>query len=198
MKLRTLALALVATSLTFAGSSLAADAAPEKKLSVGGDLQFVLPVGNLSDATGPMIGVLGRVGYRVAPAAEVTGRIGFLYGLSKSRTIDLGGFGSASFDYGLNVIPVWVGGRYFFMAPDSGLYGAAEVGLNFLRPHVSGGGTADGSTRFGFDIGAGYVVSPELPIDFRIQLTHFNLLGTESGEKAALGIGISAGYTASF
>lgn len=191
-------LALLASTimlLTTATTAFAAEE-PEKKLSVGGDLQFVLPVGDLSDATGPMIGVLGRVGYRVAPAAEVTGRVGFLYGTSKSTDI-LG----TTISYGLNVIPVWVGGRYFFMSPTSGLYGSAEVGLNFLKGHASGGGSdssGNSNTRFGFDLGAGYVVSPELPIDFRVQLNHFNLLGTQSGEKALLGIGISAGYTASF
>jgi hypothetical protein len=190
--------AIVASTLTLAGGALAGEAAPEKKLSVGGDLQFVLPVGDFSDATGPLIGPVVRVGYRVAPAAEVTGRIGFLYGISKSETVDTG-LGTVSVSYGVNDIPVWIGGRYFFMQPDAGLYGAAEVGLNVLKGHADGGGTSGNSqTRFGFDVGVGYVISPELPIDFRLQFTHFNLLGTETGEKSLFGLGLSAGYTASF
>lgn len=205
--------ALALTSMFFTGSAFAQETAPapeaapppapatesgattsadadEKKIGLGLDAQFMLPVGDLSDATGPLIGPVIRFGYRVMPPLEVTGRIGYLFGMKKE--LDLG---IAKVDMGLNVIPIWVGARYFFMEPQAGLYGAAEIGANIMSPSVSGGGPApDSLTRFGFNVGAGYVISKELPIDIRAQLTHLNLLGTETGETAALAIGISAGY----
>ncbi len=167
-----------------------------KKIGVGGDLQFVLPIGDLGDAYGPQIGPLLRVGYRVIPALEVTARVGYLYGLAKSQPSPIGEIKAS-----LNTIPIWLGARYFFMQPGAGAYGAAEFGLNMLSGKVEFGGqsqTGDTQSRFGFNVGAGYVISKDLPIDIRAQFMHMNIAGTKEGEKAALGIGISAGYTASF
>lgn len=196
-------LALVAvTSVSFAQESTAAATAPAtttaddgKKMGIGGDLQFVLPLGDFADASGPQIGPLFRFGYRVMPALEVTARAGYLYGLSK----DNGGIKTS-----VSNIPVWVGARYFFMEPGAGLYGAGELGLNNMTFKLEGSilgqsmDASDSNTRFGFNVGAGYVISKELPIDIRAQFMHHNLLGTEDGEKAILGLGLSAGYTASF
>lgn len=193
---------ILKTSLILAGLLLPAtasaqDAAGPKKLGVGvgGDLQFVIPVGDLSDATGPQLGPLLRGGYRVLPELEVTGRIGYLFGFSKSQS-----FMGTEVSSSVNLIPIWGGARYFFMQPDAGLYAGAEIGLNFLVSSGSAGGisSSNTNTRFGYNLGAGYVLSPDLPIDFRAQFMHYNLIGTSSGESAALGIGLSAGYTYTF
>jgi hypothetical protein len=181
-----------------AGAAPPAAAADDKKIGVGLDAQFLLPVGDLADGTGPFIGALLRFGYRVMPELEATARVGYLYGLGK----DVGGGSSV----GISDIPVWVGARYFILEPSAGLYAGAEIGANILKPHISPTPPSnpitdkalESRTRFGFNLGVGYVVSKELPIDIRAQLSHLNLLGTESGEKAALGIGISAGYTLQF
>lgn len=185
----------------FAGLSLlaAAVAMPstakadtDGKVGIGGDLLVLIPVGDLSDASSVLIGPVLRGGYRVLPPLEVTGRIGYLFGLSK----DQGSGVSTS----ISNLPVWAGARYFFLDPDAGPYGGAEIGLNFLRASVSGGpiDQSDTSTRFGFNLQAGYVISKELPIDLKLQFSHLNLLGQENGETAALGIGLSAGYTYQF
>ncbi|AKU99022.1 hypothetical protein AKJ09_05686 [Labilithrix luteola] len=160
-----------------------------KKIGLGGDLLFLIPTGDLADATGPQIGPLFRAGYRVIPALEVTGRIGYLFAFSKSV---------GQVDSSVTTVPIWAGARYFFMEPKAGLYAGAEVGLNIITGHVSGGGvsvSSDSQTRFGANIGAGYVISKELPIDIRAQLTMYNLLGKEDGEKTYLGVGLGAGYT---
>lgn len=164
-----------------------------KNIGLGGDLLFLIPTGDLADATGPQIGPVFRAGYRVMPNLEVTGRIGYLFGFSKSV-----GAGQFEADTSLSVIPIWAGARYFFMEPKAGLYGAAELGLNFLTAHASVGGVSasgDTQTRLGANLGAGYVISKELPIDIRAQLSMYNLLGREDGENVSLGIGLSAGYT---
>lgn len=196
---------LAVTSVSFAQESTTAAPAPAtttpasgddgKKMGIGGDLQFVLPLGDFADVSGPQIGPLFRFGYRVMPALEVTARAGYLYGLSKDN---------AGMKTSVSNIPVWVGARYFFMESGAGLYGAGELGLNNMTFKLEGSvlgqsmDASDSSTRFGFNVGAGYVISKELPIDIRAQFMHHNLLGTEDGEKAMLGLGLSAGYTASF
>lgn len=185
----------VSASATTTEPTTSAGSDDGKKMGIGGDLQFVLPLGDFADASGPQIGPLFRFGYRVMPALEVTARVGYLYGLSKDNS---------GFKTSVSNIPVWVGARYFFMEPGAGLYGAGELGLNNMTFKIDGTllgqsvESSDSNTRFGFNVGAGYVISKELPIDIRAQFMHHNLLGTEEGEKAILGLGISAGYTASF
>lgn len=168
------------------------DADDGKKMGIGGDLAFHLPLGDYADATGPQIGPLVRFGYRVIPALEVTGRVGYLFGLKK----ELG----PGVDASQSLLPIWAGARYFFLDPYSGPYAGAELGLNILMSSVTGGPfeASDTTTRFGFTVGGGYVISKDLPIDIRAQFNYLNLLGTKSGEKAAFGLQFSAGYTYQF
>lgn len=216
-----LAIAGVAlTSMLFTGSAFAQGAPPpspnaapgaptdastdeaDKKIGLGLDLQFMLPLGDLSDATGPLIGPLFRFGYRVIPPLELTGRIGYLFGLGKDQGAGLGGKISSS----VSDIPIWVGARYFFMEPYAGLYGAAEIGANIVKVHYSPDLPSSpltdeltkARTRFGFNLGVGYVISKDLPIDIRAQFTDLNLIGTDTGEKALTAIGLSVGYTFQF
>jgi hypothetical protein len=180
----------------------AEDSGTDKKIGLGGDLALMFPLGDLADGTGPMIGPLLRGGYRVIPPLELTARIGYLVGLSKDQSQTLPG-GTVSASSHLTDIPIWLGARYFFMKdnPMAGVYGAAEIGMNFMTSSGSeqfGGRSIDFSdavNRFGFDLGVGYVISRELPIDFRLQYTMLNLIGRESGETTAHTLGLSVGYT---
>lgn len=206
--------ALALTSTFFTGSAFAQETAPapgagaapaagasteatgsdddDKKIGIGGDLQFMVPIGDFADASGPLIGPVLRAGYRVMPPLELTLRIGYLLNFGK----EVGPVTLKS-----NILPIWVGARYFFMEPQAGLYGAAEIGMNMLFPSIDPeipGVTLDTQTRFGFNLGVGYVISKELPIDFRAQLSHLNLIGTEANENSALALGLSAGYTFQF
>ena len=210
---------VVLTSLMFTGSAFAQGAPPppagapaaepapaaggddEKKIGVGADLQFVLPLGDFGDASGPLIGPVLRVGYRVMPPLELNLKAGFLYGLTKEQ-----GAGAFTADVGVNIIPISIGGRYFFIDPNAGLYGGLDIALNLIQPKASIGGTSvsglDSSTRIGTNLGVGYVISKELPIDIRAQFMMFNLLLKEdvagTSEKTQFGLGISGGYTFQF
>jgi len=184
-----------------------APAAPaeEKKIGIGGDLLFVIPLGDLGDVSSIQVGPVFRGGYRVIPNLELTARLGYLIGLKKERTFSTG-FGNATISAGFNLIPVWGGARYFFMDPSEGLYGAAELGLNVLVRTTSTGTAGDSLTRIGANAGIGYVISKELPIDIRAQFQIYNLLLKESGtvgtttisEPTYFGVGVSAGYTFQF
>ena len=182
-----------------AAASTAAPAAPAassdddgKKIGVGGDLLFTLPLGDYADASGPGIGASIRLGYYVMPQLEAYLRAGYQMGLKKEIV--------PGAKAGLNNIPIYVGGRYFFMQPYAGLYGSVEIGANMLSfsfdpdPPVK----PDGRTRFGATIGAGYVISKELPINIGAQFALLNLIGKESGETDIMGINILAGYEARF
>ncbi len=209
-----LAIAGVAlTSMLFTGSAFAQGAPPpspnaapgaptdastdeaDKKIGIGVEAQFLLPLGDLSDFTGPLIGPLVRFGYRVTPPLELTVRTGYLFGLSK----DQGGVKTS-----LSIIPIWAGARYFFMDPYAGLYGAAELALNLgsAKAEFLGQSQSTGATRIGFNLGAGYVISKDLPIDIRAQFSMINLLLKDDvagqGEKTQLALGLSAGYTFQF
>lgn len=194
------ATATTETSTTTASASPAPAASSGddvKKIGVGVDLQYIQPLGDLADASGPQIGALVRFGYRVVPNFEVTARVGYLYGLSKDQGSSplLGDLKTS-----VSMIPIWIGGRYFFMDPSAGLYAGAEIGINMLSSKVDAGGQSQStsSTREGFDVGVGYVISKDMPIDIRVMYLMYNLLGKESGEKSFGGIGVSVGYTASF
>jgi hypothetical protein len=167
----------------------------DKKIGLGIEGQFMLPLGDFGDLTGPQIGPLVRIGYRVIPSLELTARTGYLFGLGKTQTI-LGTDISRS----VSNIPIWVGARYFFMEPYAGLYGSAELAINLMSASGSSGGVSSstGITREGFNLGAGYVISKELPIDIRAQFSMLNLLGKETNEPTFIALGLSAGYTFQF
>src|SRR5262245_2474261 len=119
-------LAIVLTSMLYAGSAIAqapAAASPggapaaapptaasgeDKRIGVGVDGQFVLPLGDMRDGTGPQIGALVRAGYRVTPPLELTARLGYLAGLSKEQPPNalLGTIKTS-----ISNIPIWLGGR---------------------------------------------------------------------------------------
>lgn len=188
------------------------------KFGLGADILFLVPVGSLSNLTGPQLGPVIRLGYRVIPRLEVTFRAGYLHGFGTTyeglldapgRLVDV------NVTSGVSNIPLWAGARFFFMSPHSGLYGAVEVGANVYTyretiepqsPQTGGPETELGplensntQTRLGYNVGLGYVLSRSLPIDVRLQFSHLNLLLRSSNESAALlGLGGSVGYTFSF
>jgi len=207
---KALVLTLISATTLLSAPAFAQNASADKKIALGGDLQFVIPVGDFSDSTGPQIGPLFHFGYRVLPQLEITGRTGYLFALNKSQD-----FAGGSVKQHVSDFPLWGGVRYFFMADQApaGVYGAAEVGFNFLNASYTTtvgnteSSTSNGFTRLGFNIGAGYVISPDLPIDIRGQFMFYNLIGKDSNsttvggttlsssEASALGIGLSVGYT---
>jgi hypothetical protein len=148
-----------------------------------------------------MFGPLARLGFRMLPQLETTVRGGYLFGLDKKHTAPEDGEVTTNVSF----LPIWLGVRYFVLEPEAGPYVAAEVGVNFAKAKVRGTAlgrvvdyASDREGRFGFNVGAGYVISRSVPIDLRAQFSHLNLAGNESHDRAALALGFSAGYTATF
>lgn len=187
-----------ALSILTVASAASADPAPaaaEKKINLGADLHFGLPIGNLANGTGPQIGAVLRGGYMVMPELEVTLRTGYVFGLSKDV-----GFGV---DASISYIPIMVGGRYFVMSPGAGLYGGLELGPNILMLKAGGGTATYGpvtvavpsssttDVKFGGQLGIGYVISKELPLDIKAQFQMLDI--GDAGNSMT--VGLNVGYT---
>lgn len=170
---------------------IALPAAAQEKAgaAVGADGAVVLPVGNLSDATGLMLGPLLRLEYPVTGNVTVTGRAGYLYGLRKELSV----MGSKA-KYGVSDIPVWGGVEYYFGEGGQGLYLGGEAGLNFLSfsvdtdgdPAYGGGSSSSSETKLGMTAGAGFRAGD---LDFRGGLAIFDLghAGDSMGVMASVG-----------
>lgn len=177
------------------GSAMPA-AVDDKRIGVGGDLLFTLPLGDYGDVTGPQIGGSIRLGYYVVPRFEAYVRAGYLHGLSKEQ-----GAGPFTIKTSISNIPIMLGGRYFVLEDFAGLFVNAEVGVNMFKAKVELGGQSqdgDTETRFGLNAGAGYVISRELPISIGAQFSVLNLAGKEEGEKTLTAINFLVGYEARF
>ncbi len=172
------------------GEAAAADASVstdsgggDKKMAVGADVAFMLPLGDLGDATGPQIGALLKFQYLATPNIGITARAGYLYGLSKTQSSALGDIKTS-----LSVIPIWAGARYY-LGEGEGLHFGAELGLNMLSAKVEVGGASnsDSETKFGFNVPVGYKLGD---LDIAAQ---FTVLDTgHFGESEE--VGITVGY----
>lgn len=151
------------------------------KVSVGGDAAFVPILGDLSNAAGPGIGVLGAAGYRPMPSLEVTARLGYIHHLNK----DFGG-GTT----GISQIPALLGARYHVFNTLSTPYVAAELGPNYVIGRASSGtfgarSVSDSELKVGATIGAGYMYKG---IDARAQAFVLDL--GHAGDTLALMINV--------
>ena len=127
------------------------------KMKLGVGAYVGLPLGTFGDVTSVGFGGVVQGEYLFADKIVGTVTTGYLAFSGKSQTI-----AGASVDNGTwSIIPILVGGKYFF-TPN--LYGAAQIGLDMVSYKVPtqvifgftvGGGTAS-SSEFGWNIGVGY------------------------------------------
>lgn len=170
-----------------------------KRVGVGIDAVVVVPIGDLATATGPLAGPLVRFGYRIIDGFELSVRAGYLFAASKDQ-----GKGVVS---KLDILPVWLEARWLFLKPFSGPYAAVSGGLNLYVPTVTppipgpaGDTVTETRRRLGASAGAGYILSDNLPIDLRAQISLFNLIGQDQrlNETEDIGLALTAGYTLLF
>ncbi|MDB4943619.1 MAG: hypothetical protein JWP97_3153 [Labilithrix sp.] len=169
-----------------------------KRIGVGVDALFVLPLAELGETTGPLGGPVLRFGYRVVPRLELALRAGYLFGIARR---------SAGADVRVDILPLWVGARFFAWRPFKGPYVALEGGMNSILPKISPPPTTRTAERFvelrrrfGGNVGAGWLFSEKLPIDVRVQVMVLNLIGRNEDLNEGLNVALSvgAGYTLQF
>jgi hypothetical protein len=121
-------------------------------VSVGGNL--ALPMGGWGDNAN--IGFGGTATYERSFTPNIVGQVYAGY-------LSFGGETVGTFSYSFSMIPIMVGGKYYFQ-PGKGLYGNALLGVHLfsvetpsftLFGQTYGGGSAS-STEFSLGVGAGY------------------------------------------
>jgi len=142
---------------------------------VGADVGFLVPVGKLGDTTGVMLGGLVKYARGLAPGAGITARVGYLYGLSTTTTVN-----NVSYKYGLSDVPLWVGGHYFIAGACRGFHIGGELGLNVLSVRV--GGSSATRAKVGFNVLPGYRIGD---LDIQAQLSLVDI--GHPGDTFALG-----------
>jgi hypothetical protein len=193
---------LIALALCLGGERASAQEA-HGPFSLEVSAAALIPVWGLADLTGPMLGPTLGLGYRTG-RLELTARTGwFLYG--RGRVVELTIYGDDDTLVStypsisrISVIPLLAGLRYSFGRNNTGLYTAAEAGLNILSWNVKAQATRefgdiDTTQRYvrpALNLGLGYVLSETLPIDIRAHVSWVGVLDN----AALLGYGLSIGY----
>jgi hypothetical protein len=152
--------------------------AQPNKLQFGAGVYLGLPLGSFGDVTSIGFGGIVQAEMDLAPQIVGTATAGYLS--FSGKTVN-------GYDYGSwSVIPILVGGKYFF-TPN--VYGAVQLGLNFvsytnknvptgfnyLTGDIIYGDVSASSTEFGFNFGVGYEMKP---FDF---LVKYGTFGSNTG-----------------
>jgi hypothetical protein len=134
-----------------AGPAALGDPAPAAQSKVGGDLAFVLPLGDFADSSYAALGLFGRFELALRPHLFATGRLGFLYHLVKQ---------APDFDASASMFSLYGGLRYNLAPTGDGLFFLAEAGLNVLVTSFSnpnlGIEKSVTSTKPSVSLGAGF------------------------------------------
>ena len=72
----------------------------DKRIGVGLDALFLLPIGDFADVSGVIAGPVVRFGYRVIPRLEIALRAGYLFGTTKTQN---------GVHTNVDILPLWLG-----------------------------------------------------------------------------------------
>jgi opacity protein-like surface antigen len=150
--------------------------------NVGVGAEVGVPMGDFNNYSSVGFGGIGTVGYMVDENLTVTGKIGFLSFSGKDQTVTVNGHSTTVSGGSVTVIPILVGGRYFFMPPaDMRIYGSADIGIYNIN---NGGGS-----KFGFApaVGAQFKAGDNMKVDVHADYTY---ISTDVTSTTWLGIGV--------
>ena len=153
-------------------------------VGVGGEVG--VPTGDFNTAYSAGFGGMGTVGYVVDPNFTVTGKVGFLSFSGKEITGTIGGVAYSVTPPSLTIIPILVGGRYYFMPPaDMRVYGSVDLGMFNVNNNVG--------TKFGFSpaLGAMFKAGDNMNVDVHANYTS---VSTEGSSSSWIGVGIGLNW----
>src|SRR6266850_493196 len=117
--------------------------------SLGVAAEGAVPTGDFNTFSSFGIGGIASGVFNVDPNFSATLKSGYVRFSGKDYN-----FGGTTIKTDFGVVPILVGGRYYFMpaAEDMRFYGAADVGLYLLNASASGGGqsASTSESKFGF------------------------------------------------
>ena len=158
-----------------------------------------VPIGDFSNVSNFGIGGHAWAAYNADPNFAVTVKSGYLRFSGKDFNISIQGVtGTTKTNFG--VIPILVGGRYYFMpSGDTRVYGAADAGLYALNAstdvNVSGGGVSvstsvsTSSTKFGASPSLGVLIKAGEKMNVDIN-GNFTYVATDVKSTTWVGFGI--------
>jgi len=162
------------------GGEMAGEA--PKPLRFGVAALIALPIGDLADAAGFGIGVLGGVLYALNPKMAIAGHVGLVYHLPKEIVTDVNST--------LMEIPIIAGIRYAVIPK---LAIGADTGINIMRFSTDvDGAETDTNTRIPLAIHAAYMLNANMSLGAGLWIP--NLLLTEEGEDTQMEIVAYFGY----
>jgi hypothetical protein len=167
----------------------AAVVAQDTRLSIG--LEAAMPVGDMGDAY--TFGIGGTLGFElpVGPVG-VLAQAGFISFSGESTTL-----GTATFTVpNLQVIPVQVGGKYYFISNQLGPYLGALLGV-----HMTNCDGCEASTNLSYAPMAGFMITEKLDIGLRYQfmtaeesITVAGVTNTQSITNSYIGLRAAIGF----
>lgn len=190
-------LSLIIMISVFSGISNA-----QNKMSLGVQAGIAVPMGDFGDAVDLGFGGQGNFVYSVAPNIDITGSLGYLtWSYKLESDVTSGSFSS---------VPLLAGIRYTFPAKGFAPYVMAQLGLHFVSSSIEinydpyyymakGDGTSivtstqatykvsDSSTKFGFGLGAGFLLPLSPKLDLDVNAT-FNNISTDGSSSNYIGI----------
>ncbi|HUL44699.1 MAG TPA: outer membrane beta-barrel protein [Bacteroidota bacterium] len=159
---------------------------------VGVGLDAGLPTGDFNNVSSFGIGGHVGAGYVVDPNAVLSLKIGYLHFSGKDVTVTvdtpLGPVTETASGGSLSVVPILVGGKYFFSPPgDMRWYGAADIGLYIIS--ASGGGSSASSSKFGVSpaFGGQFKAGDNMWVDAHVNYTD---VFTDVSSSSWIGIGV--------
>ena len=153
--------------------------------SVGAALAGGNPMGDFGNFAKLGMGGVVWGAYNLDQNLSLTGKIGYLSFSGKDVTI---GIHTYTYD-ATTIMPILVGGKYFFMPPgDMRVYGALELGMYNIN--VAGIGSA---TKVGFapSVGGQYKIADKMNLDLNINYTY---ISTDNTSSTYLGFALGVEY----
>jgi hypothetical protein len=198
MRTKSILSILVVSAMMFAFTNVNAKGSDNGRFSVGAEV--AIPGGDYGTNAGTGFGASLRYEMPVGTNLGLMGTVGYLtYG---KKSIDFG-FG-ASATYTNSMIPILVGGKYYFTEQQNGFYGMVQLGVTMLSTKYETpsytilGTTFDGTsstnsaTAFTWSPGIGYHLDN---LDFSVAYYAFSYSTTVTTN--VLGVNYSATATAS-
>ena len=180
--------AVVLALLALSAISFAQSTSTVGNWRVGVGLEAGLPTGDFNNASS--FGIGGRVGagYVIDPNAVLSLKLGYLHFSGKDVTVPISLTQTTTTNVSMSVIPILVGGKYFFNPPgDMRWYGAADVGLYVMS--ASGGGESASSSKFGISpaVGGQFKAGDNMWVDAHVNYTD---VFTDVTSSSWIGIGV--------
>lgn len=164
-----------------------------------------LPMGDFGDAVNFGFGGLGWGAYVMDPNMTLTFKTGYIMFGGKDISSGVPGVNETKMTQDWGMIPILVGGRYFFMPEgDTRFYGSADIGLYMMmfsgsiKTTIAGTTTSsdidESESKFGIapGVGAQFKAGDNMNIDVHL---NYSMIFTEGESTSFIGFGVGLEFS---